>query len=115
MTDLNERIKTAAEPGVFEVIEWALMVHKDTMSRAQGASIVDQLSNGPYSLDEREEARKILLEYGAGKPTRVVEHRGNSKKPIAFTTTIVPTTPQLKEPAPFAPAELVEENEPANT
>lgn len=123
LSDLNQRIKEQAEPGVLQVIEWALECHANTMRVLRGRNEdgsqmnpleIEQLRR-KYTLDEEEEARKILLEYGAGKPTRVVEHRGNKSKPIAFTTTIVPTTPQLKEPAPFAPAELVEDNESANT
>ncbi len=107
--DLNERIKAQAEPGVFDVIEWALAVHADTMDRLNGVATQDHLSGalgkngvtvyeGRFSLDEREEARRILLDYGAGKPARIIEHRGNSKKPIMFETRVGSTVKQLKEP-----------------
>lgn len=89
-TDLNQKIKAAAEPGVYEVIAWALKVHEDTMARLEGRLTIDLLNpSGQFSVYEREEARKILLEYGAGKPTRIVEHRGNKRAPIAFETTVV--------------------------
>lgn len=97
MSNLNQQIKDQAEPGVLRVIEWALLVHEDTMKTLND---VDHLAVlvGKYTLCEREEARKILLEYGAGKPTRIVEHRGSKKNPIAFETTIVPTRRMLQEP-----------------
>jgi hypothetical protein len=96
--DLNEAIKAAAEPGVYEVIEWALQVHADTMEQLN-KSYVDHLTqHGRFSLVEREEARRILLDYGAGKPARIIEHRGNSKKPILFETRVGSTVKQLKEP-----------------
>lgn len=112
MSDLNQRIKAQAEPGVFKVIEWATMVHEDTMKRMFGdfdlLKTVLERDHGRYTLYEREEARKILLEYGAGKPTRIVEHRGSKKHPIAFNTTVVPSgsAKQLTEPA-FIEAEVV--------
>src|SRR5258708_640222 len=99
MSNLNTQIKEKAEPGVFEVIEWALGVHDDTMKIMRGELSLDHLHGvGRYTLDEREEARKILLEYGAGKPTRIVEHRGSKKQPICFETQVVSTTKMLKEP-----------------
>lgn len=108
--DLNEAIKAAAEPGVYSVIEWALAVHADTMDQINldpaerlKQAVQDHLSPTKqqqiFTLDEREEARRILLDYGAGKPARIIEHRGNSKKPIMFETVVGSTTPkQLKEP-----------------
>lgn len=100
MSNLNTQIKEQAEPGVLEVIAWALIVHEDTMKIARGElKTVDHFGLGRYSLDEREEARKILLEYGAGKPTRIVEHRGSKKQPICFETQVVSTPKMLTEPA----------------
>ncbi len=116
MSDLNQRIKAEAEPGVFEVIRWANMVHEDTMKRlGTDLSVTDQLAPQKFNLYEREEARKILLEYGAGKPTRIVEHRGSKKHPIAFNTTVVPSgsAKQLTEPA-FIEAEVVTYDRPVN-
>lgn len=90
-------IKEQAAPGVLKVIEWALMVHEDTMDVLY-RSKADHLAVGRFGLDEREEARKILMEYGVGKPTRIVEHRGSKKQPIQFETSVVQTTKQLQEP-----------------
>jgi hypothetical protein len=106
MSNLNQQIKAAAEPGVFKVIEWALMVHEDTM---RVINSVDHCANlvGKFTLDEREEARKILLEYGAGKPTRIVEHRGSRKQPIAFETVVIGPSKQLPEPETIE-AEFIE-------
>lgn len=111
MSDINRAIKDAAAPGVIQVIEWARAVHEDTMNVLQGSvedQIKDQLRPSRFTLYEREEARKILLEYGAGKPTRIVEHRGSNKHPIAFKTTIVGAQPALTEGEPaYIPAEVV--------
>lgn len=106
--DLNDAIKAAAEPGVYSVIEWALAVHADTMEQINldpaerlKQAVQDHLSPTKqqiFTLDEREEARRILLDYGAGKPARIIEHRGNSKKPILFETRVASTAKQLKEP-----------------
>lgn len=105
--DLNDAIKAAAEPGVYSVIEWALAVHADTMDQINldpaerlKRAVQDHLSTKQqiFTLDEREEARRILLDYGAGKPARIIEHRGNSKKPILFETRVGSTVKQLKEP-----------------
>ena len=107
--DLNEAIKAQAEPGVYEVIAWALAVHADTMEVME-RSKSDHLALGRFSLDEREEARRILLDYGAGKPARIIEHRGNKKNPIMFETRVGSTTKQLKEPEPeYCPAEVLSE------
>lgn len=95
--ELNEAIKAAAEPGVYSVIEWALAVHADTMD-VMNRTQTDHLALGRFTLDEREEARRILLDYGAGKPARIIEHRGNSKKPIMFETRVGSTVKQLNEP-----------------
>jgi hypothetical protein len=96
--DLIKRIKEQAEPGVVSVIEWALAVQADTMEVLE-KSKTDHLFVGRFSLDEREEARQILLDYGAGKPARIIEHIGNKRKPICFETEIVRTNPkQLTEP-----------------
>lgn len=78
--------------------------------------IKDRLIPLRYTLDEREEARKILLEYGAGKPTRIVEHRGSKKHPIAFNTTVVPSGSArlLTEPA-FIEAEVVQDDRPVDS
>ena len=97
MENINQEIKQVAAPGVLKVIEWALAVHEDTMKVLTNADHFEVLV-GKFTLAEREEARKILLDYGAGKPTRIVEHRGNKKQPIAFETTIVPSRKQLMEP-----------------
>lgn len=106
MSDLNQQIKEQAAPGVLQVIEWALKVHEDTMSRLEGRT-VDRLDEEFFTLDQREEARKILLEYGAGKPARVMIHQGSKKNPIQFETNIVKTEPkQLTEPD-FIEAEVV--------
>lgn len=98
MSILNTQIKEKAEPGVLKVIDWALMVHEDTMRIHTDVDHMASVMVGRFTLYEREEARKILLEYGAGKPTRIVEHRGSRKNPIAFETTIIGTQKQLKEP-----------------
>jgi len=105
MENLNKQIKDLAAPGVIEVIQWALMVHENTMdvmtrrSKEKQDLLAEDVVKRQlfYTLDEREEARKILLEYGAGKPTRIVEHRGSKKQPIQFATTIVRQQPQLEE------------------
>lgn len=110
MSTINQRLKDQAEPSVLEVIAWAQLVHEDTMKIARGELKTDLLSVGRYSLDEREEARKIILEYGAGKPTRIVEHRGSKKAPICFETQVVSAKnpiKQLSEPEPpFVDAEF---------
>ena len=84
MDNLNHQIKEQAAPGVLKVIEWALVVHEDTMKVLANVDHHLAVPVGKFTLAEREEARKILLDYGAGKPTRIVEHRGNKKQPIAF-------------------------------
>jgi hypothetical protein len=109
MSNLNQRIKEQAEPGVFEVIQWALMVHEDTMKMLRDSTTVVNHLISRYSLTEREEARKILLEYGAGKPTRIVEHRGSKSQPLQFETRVVTTQKQLNEPATID-AEIVQTN-----
>lgn len=109
MSNVNTKLKEQAEPGVYEVIKWALMVHEDTMKRLCSVDLVEKVEGSQvFTVYEREEARKIILEYGAGKPTRIVEHRGSKKQPICFNTVIVPTgsAKQLKEPA-FIDAEVV--------
>jgi hypothetical protein len=116
MSNINSQIKDAAAPSVLLVIEWAKKVHDDTMEQMNKPSR-DLLAERRYTEDEREEARTILLEYGAGKPTRIVEHRGNKKKPICFETEVVGRK-QLPE-APYLDAEVVTSpeaiNEAANT
>ena len=107
MSNLNQQIKAAAEPGVFKVIDWALMVHEDTMQIVNDVTRKES-SVGRFSLYEREEARKILLEYGAGKPARIVEHRGSKKNPICFETEIVGLPKLLKEPDNTIDAEFTE-------
>ena len=107
MSNLNQQIKAAAEPGVLKVIDWALMVHEDTMQIVNDVARTESCV-GRYSLYEREEARKILLEYGAGKPTRIVEHRGSKKNPICFETEIVGPPKLLKEPDNTIDAEFTE-------
>lgn len=113
MENLNQAIKAKAAPGVIEVIEWALLVHDDTM-KTLSTEVVDHLKFPRFTLYEREEARKILLEYGAGKPTRIVEHRGSKKQPIYFETEVVPTRPQLPE-AEYITAEVVSTDETPHT
>lgn len=110
MPNLNEKIKAAAEPSVFEVIRWATLVHEDTMNVLEHPQ-VDNEAVGRFTLYEREEARKIIMEYGAGKPTRIVEHRGSKKAPICFETEVVRTRPQLPE-AEYIPAEVVTDETP---
>lgn len=106
MENLNTQIKEKAAPGVLEVIEWALMVHEDTMKPMRS---LDELAHqsSRFSLYEREEARKILLEYGAGKPARIMIHKGSKKEPIQFATTVTSGTRLLTEPETID-AELVE-------
>lgn len=115
MSNINTQIKDKAAPGVLEVIEWALMVHTDTMEQMLKPNH-DHLRVGKYTEDEREEARKILLEYGAGKPTRVVEHRGSKAHPFKFETEIVPsrrlTPPTITVETPL---QLEQINETENT
>lgn len=117
--DLNQRIREQAEPGVEAVIEWALRVHADTMDELSldpaerlKRSLRDQLSPQPlrFTLDEREEARQILLDYGAGKPARIVIHKGSKKNPICFNTVVgVPgQQKQLTEPDTTIDAEFTE-------
>jgi hypothetical protein len=113
MSDINQRIKELAEPGVMQVIQWALMVNKQAMWLAIGVDDEGhKLTDGElttlrfrFSDDEREQARKILLDYGAGKPTRVIEHKGKQKHLVSFEKH---DRPQLSAP-PFAPAEVVKE------
>lgn len=119
MENLNQAIKAKAAPGVIEVIEWALLVHDDTMKTLSTEVVAaslghDHLKVPRFTLYEREEARKILLEYGAGKPTRIVEHRGSKKQPIYFETEVVPTRPQLPE-AEYITAEVVSTDETPHT
>lgn len=97
MENINKAIKDQAAPGVLQVIEWALVVHEDTMQMLNNVDKCAVLV-GKFTLDEREEARKILLDYGAGKPTRIIEHRGNKRQPICFETEVVGVPKQLKEP-----------------
>lgn len=106
MSNLNQAIKEASAESVLQVIEWAKKVHEDTMNRLEGRQPVDMLGS-PFTVYEREEARKIILEYGVGKPTRIVEHRGSKKAPICFNTVIVPTTKAL--PEPYIDAEVVQD------
>lgn len=101
MENINTQLKEKAAPGVLSVIDWALLVHEDTMRLVNGNvedQTKDQLLQRRYTLDEREEARQILLDYGAGKPARIMIHKGSKKEPIQFATVIAPTNKQLKEP-----------------
>lgn len=109
MSNINQAIRAKAEPGVLEVIEWALIVHQNTMvvttrrdvdGNELAPAVIEQLTR-MFTLDEREEARKTLLEYGAGKPTRIVEHRGSKTHPLTFRA--VTNTPQL----PVADSEVL--------
>lgn len=111
VSNINTQIKDAAAPSVLLVIEWAKKVHDDTMGLMERPSR-DLLAERRYTEDEREEARKIILEYGAGKPTRIVEHRGSKKNPILFETEVVGRK-QLPE-APFVDAEVVTSTETIN-
>lgn len=111
MANDHQALKELAAPGAMEVIAWARKVHENTMQLMTDASLVGELRNLAamlFTLDEREEARKLLIEYGAGKPTRIVEHRGSNKHPIAFKTQIVGAQPALTEGEPaYIPAEVV--------
>src|SRR5579859_2002178 len=116
MANDNQALKAKAAPGASEVIEWALIVHRSTMDvttrcTADGKSLTlleVETESRRFTLDEREEARKLLIEYGAGKPTRIVEHRGSNRHPIAFKTTIVGQQGQLPSGEPdYIPAEVV--------
>ena len=99
MENLNQQVKDIAAPGVLEVIRWALMVHEDTMKQLVKEDHLAMIV-GRYSLGEREEARKILLDYGAGKPARIMIHKGSKKEPICFNTVIASTQQrQLTEPS----------------
>lgn len=109
MSNLNQQVKEQLTPDVFRAAEWAHVVHENTMQLLQEELTSEQRAKlyVMFTLDEREEARKIILEYGLGKPTRIVEHRGSKKQPIQFATTIVPTQKQL----PVVDAELITEGE----
>lgn len=113
--DLNQRIREQAEPGVEAVIEWALRVHADTMDELSlDLDPAERLKRSfqplRFTLDEREEARQILLDYGAGKPARIVIHKGSKKNPICFNTVVgVPgQQKQLTEPDTTIDAEFTE-------
>lgn len=96
----NKLLKDKAAPGAMAVIEWAGLVHENTMQLLQDHTLTqDQRTKLSimFTWDEREEARKLLIEYGAGKPTRIVQHVGDKKKPICFETEIVRTNPALPE------------------
>ena len=66
-------MSSRSNSGVLKVIEWALAVHEDTMKVLTNVDHTRRVLVDNFTLAEREEARKILLDYGAGKPTRLAK------------------------------------------